>query len=120
MFPIFCLRRPEAIKFGSFVFYILRGNRSFSGANKPRNSNVSKILPVTTFRTINLGGKKNSSPLFSTFCEEQRVFFEGPTRSYSVRRADLDGGQEWDGGQGWEGHGFSPAIRTPRGFGFSR
>ncbi len=31
------------------------------------NSNVSKVLPVTTLRTIDLGGKKNSGPLFSGF-----------------------------------------------------
>ena len=41
------------------------------------NCNVLNILPVTTFRTIDLEGKKNSSPLFSIFCAEQRVFFEG-------------------------------------------
>jgi hypothetical protein len=28
------------------------------------NSHVSKILPVTTFRTIDLGGKKNFDRLF--------------------------------------------------------
>ncbi len=39
-----------------------------------RNFNVSKILPLTTFRTIDLGGKKNSDPLFSRFCRETRVF----------------------------------------------
>jgi len=32
-----------------------------------RNSNVSKILPVTTLRTIDLAGKKISDPLFSRF-----------------------------------------------------
>jgi DNA primase catalytic subunit len=58
-----------------FVFYILRGNRSFFWADKPRKSNVSKILPVTTFRTIDLEGKKNYGLLFSRFCEEQSVFF---------------------------------------------
>jgi hypothetical protein len=31
------------------------------------NSNVSNILPLTTFRTIDLEGNKNSSPLFSIF-----------------------------------------------------
>ncbi len=41
------------------------------------NSNVLNILPVTTLRTIDLEGEKNSSPLFSRFCTEQRVFFEG-------------------------------------------
>ena len=40
------------------------------------NFNVSKILPVTTFRTIDLGGKKNSGPLFSRFCAKQSVFFD--------------------------------------------
>ena len=38
------------------------------------NSHVSKILPVTTLRTIDLAGKKNSSLLFSRFCAEMRVF----------------------------------------------
>jgi hypothetical protein len=71
----------------SFVFYVLRGDRSFPEPNKPRNSNVSKILPVTTFRTIDLGGKKNSSPLFSRFCEEQRVFFDTPFGRYSGCRS---------------------------------
>src|ERR1700680_4891794 len=42
-----------------------------------RNSNVSNILPVTTLRTIDLGGKKNSDPLFSRFCGKLSVFFEG-------------------------------------------
>jgi hypothetical protein len=40
------------------------------------NSNVSKILPLTTFRTIDLGDKKISGRLFSRFCAEARVFFE--------------------------------------------
>src|SRR5271167_2407387 len=38
------------------------------------NFHVFYILPVTTFRTIDLEGKKNSSPLFSRFCEEESVF----------------------------------------------
>jgi hypothetical protein len=46
-------------------------------ANARYNSNVSNVLPVTTLRTIDLEGKKNSSLLFSRFCEEVRVFFEG-------------------------------------------
>src|ERR1700685_187857 len=45
-------------------------------ADKPRNSNVSKILPLTTFRTIDLGGRKNSGHLFSIFCGKTRVFLE--------------------------------------------
>jgi hypothetical protein len=40
------------------------------------NSNVSKILPLTTLRTIDLRGKKISGPLFSIFCAKMRVFFE--------------------------------------------
>ena len=40
------------------------------------NFHVFNILPVTTLRTIDLGGKKNSGPLFSRFCAEMRVFFE--------------------------------------------
>jgi len=34
-------------------------------------------LPVTTLRTIDLGGKKISGPLFSGFWAESRDFFEG-------------------------------------------
>ena len=40
------------------------------------NYHVLNILPVTTLRTIDLGGKKNTGPLFSRFCAEMRVFFE--------------------------------------------
>src|SRR5271166_1412310 len=40
------------------------------------NLNVFKILPLTTLRTIDLGGKKIFDPLFSRFCAEMRVFFE--------------------------------------------
>jgi hypothetical protein len=39
------------------------------------NSNVLNILPVTTFRTIDLEGKKNFDPLFSRFCVNLSVFF---------------------------------------------
>jgi hypothetical protein len=45
-------------------------------ASNRYNSNVWNILPLTTFRTIDLAGKKNSDPLFSRFCAETRVFFE--------------------------------------------
>ena len=41
------------------------------------NYNVFYILPVTTFRTIDLGGKKNPDPLFSIFCAEMSDFLEG-------------------------------------------
>ena len=37
-------------------------------------SNVSNALPLTTLRTIALGGKKNCGPLFSRFCAKMRVF----------------------------------------------
>src|ERR1700680_15204 len=46
-------------------------------AGERRNSNVWNILPVTTLRTIDLEGKKNSDPLFSRFCGKLSVFFEG-------------------------------------------
>jgi hypothetical protein len=39
------------------------------------NSNVVNILPVTTLRTIDLGGKKISGPLFSRFCTKTECFF---------------------------------------------
>ena len=42
-----------------------------------RNSHVFYILPVTTLRTIDLGGRKISNSLFSRFCAETDVFFEG-------------------------------------------
>jgi hypothetical protein len=42
-----------------------------------RNFHVLNILPVTTLRTIDLGGKKISGPLFSRFWAEMSVFFEG-------------------------------------------
>jgi hypothetical protein len=35
------------------------------------------ILPLTTLRTIDLEGEKNSDPLFSRFYAEMSVFFEG-------------------------------------------
>ena len=41
-----------------------------------RNYNVWNILPVTTLRTIDLQGKKNSDRLFSRFCAERELFFE--------------------------------------------
>jgi hypothetical protein len=41
-----------------------------------RNSNVSKILPLTTFGTIDLGGNKISGRLFSRFCAQIEIFFQ--------------------------------------------
>jgi hypothetical protein len=38
------------------------------------NSHVLNILPATTFRTIDLAGKKNSGRLFSGFCAERAIF----------------------------------------------
>jgi hypothetical protein len=46
-------------------------------ADTAYNYNVSNILPVTTLRTIDLGGKKKSDLLFSRFCAELSVFFAG-------------------------------------------
>ena len=51
------------------------------------NSNVSKILPLTTLRTIDLGGKKISGCLFSRFCGKTRVFFEGNVAPEIVHEA---------------------------------
>src|ERR1700685_3839972 len=48
----------------------------FKTEPRPDNSHVSNILPLTTFRTIDLGGKKNFDPLVSIFWEKTRVFFE--------------------------------------------
>jgi hypothetical protein len=45
-------------------------------AGPEANSNVIKILPRTTLRTIDLGGRKIYGRLFSIFCREMRVFFE--------------------------------------------
>jgi hypothetical protein len=53
---------------GSTYLFFTTGNH--------RNSNVRNILPVTTLRTIDLAGPKNSSRLFSRFCVETRVFFD--------------------------------------------
>jgi hypothetical protein len=41
------------------------------------NSNVSKILPLSTFRTIDLGGRKISGSLLSIFCGVSSVFLLG-------------------------------------------
>jgi hypothetical protein len=54
---------------------------------KHANSNVSKILPLTTFRTIDLAGRKISGPLFSRFWAETRVFLS--LTAGSQPRSDL-------------------------------
>ena len=53
------------------------------------NFNVSKILPVTTLRTIDLGGKKNPGPLFSIFCAKESVFFELNSAPECVHRNQI-------------------------------
>ena len=63
----------------------------FPEPTNPRNSNVSKILPVTTFRTIDLEGKKNSDSLFSRFCEEPSVFFGYPKEAAAVAQLPRTG-----------------------------
>ena len=40
------------------------------------NPHISNILPLTTLRTIDLGDKKNSTPLLSIFCDKTEFFFE--------------------------------------------
>ena len=58
------------------------------------NFRVLNILPVTTLRTIDLGGKKIPGLLFSRFCAEASVFFElvkllglpSPSRFGNIRR----------------------------------
>ena len=50
------------------------------------NSDVSNTLPLTTFRTIDLGGKKNPTPLFSRFCAKTEIFFEEYSAPKSVHR----------------------------------
>ena len=56
----------------------------------PANFHVSNILPVTTLRTIDLAGKKNSSLLFSIFCGEMRVFLEVNSAPQSVHEVGAD------------------------------
>ena len=51
-----------------------------AGNGRARNSNVMNILPLTTFRTIDLAGRKNPDSLLSIFWEEMEVFF----RRYSA------------------------------------
>jgi hypothetical protein len=67
-------RLPEA----TLLVQHCEGSRAgyFEQSGKPaRNSNVSKILPVTTFGTIDLEGRKIPGPLFSGFCAVSRVFY---------------------------------------------
>src|SRR6202167_4250284 len=62
------------------------------GGQDRDNSHVSKILPLTTLRTIDLGGKKISGCLFSRFCAEMSDFFQGnsaPEYVQSIETAKL-------------------------------
>jgi hypothetical protein len=54
-----------------------QSNKEPQAAAYHRNYNVFYILSVTTLRTIDLEGKKNSNPLFSRFYAGMSVFFEG-------------------------------------------
>jgi hypothetical protein len=57
-----------------FHSFTPRSKAELQAAAEPHNSNVSNILPVTTLRTIDLEGKKNSGLLFSGFCVEREIF----------------------------------------------
>jgi len=63
---------------------------------EPRNSNVLNILPVTTLRTIDLGGKENSDPLLSRFCEELSGFSKGNSAPERVH-SRVPGSDTWAG-----------------------
>jgi len=65
------------------------------------NFHVLNILPVTTFRTIDLEGKKNSGPLFSRFCGEESSFFCTYKCDVSAR-SSLGGASRLSAGQGQE------------------
>jgi hypothetical protein len=71
------------------------------------NSHVSNILPLTTFRTIDLGGKEFPDPLFSRFCAEMRVFLGKSCTRMCAEEPGLGAG----------GHpGLEPAQRRLRQF----
>jgi hypothetical protein len=55
------------------------------------NSHVSNILPLTTFGTIDLGGKEFPDPLFSRFCAKMRVFFEENPAPDCVQKSPASG-----------------------------
>jgi len=60
-----------------FASFTCCSKTELQAVGEHNNSNVLNILPVTTLRTIDLGGKKKTGPLFSRFCGELSVFFEG-------------------------------------------
>jgi hypothetical protein len=55
--------------------YLSFQNGTAQAVGDHRNSNFFNILPLTTLRTIDLEGKKNSAPLFSRFCVKFERFF---------------------------------------------
>ena len=94
------------------------GVKALEHRSRPQaNSNVSKMLPLTTFRTIDLGGRKISGPLFSRFCAKTRVFFEVFSAPEYVQkvRPSLPAGPESNGGlvAGLKPRAFK--TPTPRG-----
>jgi hypothetical protein len=58
-----------------FASFTCRSKTESQAVGGHRNSNVMNILPLTTLRTIDLEGKKNSGPLFSRFCVNFESFF---------------------------------------------
>ena len=52
------------------------GVKALEHRSRPQaNSNVSQILPLTTFRTIDLGGRKISGPFVFYILRENESFF---------------------------------------------
>ncbi len=60
----------------SRLLHFLASEMERQAARQGDNSHVFYILPVTTLRTIDLGGKKNPNPLFSGLWADLRAFFE--------------------------------------------
>jgi hypothetical protein len=55
----------------AFLVYLdVPSQNGTAAAKRRRNFRVFNILPVTTLRTIDLGGKKIPEPLLSRFCGE--------------------------------------------------
>jgi len=80
--------RPIMMKRNTSSLRQLRSAASrnqLQAAENQRNSNVSKILPLTTFRTIDLAGRKNSIPLFSRFYAKREFFFDGNIAPQTVQ-----------------------------------
>ena len=83
------------------------------------NFHAFNILPVTTFGTIDLGGKKKSGPLFSRFCAKESSFFctykcdvSGRSSLGGASRLSTGQGQENnDGDEGQDGENKDTAFR---------